>query len=836
MPKLDFNRIGIQAKKSRVDTILDPRDLFSALPDKPKDLDYLRGPQDQVLSAWHARRSERDLVIKMNTGGGKTIVGLLIAKSLLNEGLGPVAYLVPDDFLLDQVQKEAKRLGLTTAQEPRDADVQQGRAILIDSFASLFNARSVFGVEGTVNKTPTCLLESIVVDDAHACVAHADQKFRLTITRNEGAYNQLLDLFTEDLRQQSPGGYLDVESGKYGAMMEVPFWAWQTKQDQVINILHPLGDTSLEWYWPLVVDSLALCTAVIASDSIDIQPSCYPTDILTGFAQAKRRVYLTATLADDSVLVRHFGAAPESVANPIFPASAGDIGDRMILVPQQLLPSVTDEDLRDFVMEAAQHRNVVVIVPSHRRAQWWSQHATEVLDRNNIHEGVAKLLENPKAGLVVLVNRYDGVDLPDDACHFLVLDGLPEALDGVERREQAQLSGSASVLGRQVQRLEQGMGRATRSNGDHAVVFLLGSKLANRLNNPDARSMFSPATQAQLDIAEVIAREASIASLADLNEIIDQCLHRDEGWVTYSRGQLAEVRYDKPQLPTCARLERQAFGEANSHSYADAARHQGETLDEARDDAHRGLLLQRQAAYTNFFDPTQAQSLQKRANELNRRLIRPLNGVTYQRLTRANRPQGEQASAWLQSTYASGNDLVLGINALLGELNWGPRTKQFEQALCDLARHIGLKGQRPEEVVGRGPDDLWAFPDGSFFVIEAKSGATDGHTVSKDDAKQLSNAMDWFANQYPNSTGTPILVHPDPRFDFHAAIPQGCRVITTDKLAAIRESLLKYATGLASAEAYRDPHRVTGLLSVHGFVQEEFVSRHTEKGRQARGN
>ena len=28
-------------------------------------------------------------------------------------------------------------------------------------------------------------------------------------------------------------------------------------------------------------------------------------------------------------------------------------------------------------------------------------------------------------GLTVLINKYDGVDLPDDACRMLVVDGLP---------------------------------------------------------------------------------------------------------------------------------------------------------------------------------------------------------------------------------------------------------------------------------------------------------------------------------------------------------------------------------------------------------------------------
>ena len=89
MAKIDFNKM--RAQKPATDIILNPLDLFASLPDKDPNFDYLRGPQDQVLRTWQSRRGERDISIKMNTGGGKTIVGLLIAKSLINEGEFPTA-------------------------------------------------------------------------------------------------------------------------------------------------------------------------------------------------------------------------------------------------------------------------------------------------------------------------------------------------------------------------------------------------------------------------------------------------------------------------------------------------------------------------------------------------------------------------------------------------------------------------------------------------------------------------------------------------------------------------------------------------------------------------
>lgn len=684
-------------------------------------------------------------------------------------------------------------------------------------------------------------MNGIVIDDAHACVARADQRFRLRIAASEDAYRSLLDLFRDDLRQQSPNGLLDLEVHRYSAIQEVPFWAWQDKHDQVLAILHPLSkQDDLRFKWPLVVDSLPFCTAVFTSSAIEIQAPIHPTDLLTGFHEAKRRVYLTATLADDSVLVRHFGAAPESVAQPIFPSSAGDIGDRMILVPQNLCPKATEDDVRAYVARLAVDRNVVVIVPSRARAEWWEPVTKLVLNKDNIHEGVERLRKDPALGLVVFINRYDGIDLPGDACRVLVLDGLPEALDGMERLEEAQLKGSNSMLARQIQRLEQGMGRATRSNEDHAVVLLLGTRLTQRLNSPRAQDFFSPATRAQLKLADTMAEEIAINDLDNLTDVIDQCLDRDKDWIAFSRGALAQIRYDAPVIGAESEAERLAFDAARAGDVATATVQQKRAIEvlSGEDGARQALLTQRLATYTHRIDRAEAQAIQKKANEANRSLLRPLEGIQYEKVASATKPQAEQASAWLMNHYATGNELIVGFSALVQDLDWGDRTKQFEQAVANLGWHLGLKAQCPDEDYGEGPDDLWVLCTADFLVIEAKSGADEGHPVKKDDAKQLSNSMDWFANRYPNSSATPVLVHPDARFSKAAAIPPGCRVIDMKRLELLRKALTELATQLGTDDAYRDPTRVITALAdtrLRVTVTPEpntFLERFTTKAKE----
>ena len=102
---------GSGAGGPSADTVTDPQKLFQALPAKDKKYAYLRDVQGDVLGKWFAADKQKDTVIKMNTGSGKTTVGLLLLKSSLNEGVYPAAYFAPDNYLCSQVEAEAKRWG-----------------------------------------------------------------------------------------------------------------------------------------------------------------------------------------------------------------------------------------------------------------------------------------------------------------------------------------------------------------------------------------------------------------------------------------------------------------------------------------------------------------------------------------------------------------------------------------------------------------------------------------------------------------------------------------------------------------------------------------------------
>ena len=335
---LDFSRLS---RTSAADTATEPRRVFAALPSKAPKYGYPRDVQTEVWERWHSRRTERDLVLKMNTGAGKTVVGLVLLKACLNEGAGPAVYVSPDIYLAAQVRKEAAELGIETTDDPQSARFLRGKAILVVNVYKLVNGLSVFGVEGSQRQPID--VGAVVIDDAHACLATVQQQFTLNVPASHPAYDQLFELFEEDLKGQSASGLRDLEEGDPSAVLPVPFWAWADRHDAVLSILHPHRDTEgFLFVWPLIADVLPVCRVAVSQDGFEIAPPCPPIGRIPSFTRARRRVYLTATLSDDSVLVTHFGADPESVSRPITPTTADDLGDRMILTPsRRTLPPPT---------------------------------------------------------------------------------------------------------------------------------------------------------------------------------------------------------------------------------------------------------------------------------------------------------------------------------------------------------------------------------------------------------------------------------------------------------------------------------------------------------------
>lgn len=819
---LDLSLVGT----GRREPLLRPREIYAALANRPWP--YLRHEQGEVLEEWFDKhRDRRDVVIKQNTGGGKTAVGLLIAQSTLNEGIGVAVYLAPDRYLAAQVRAEAHKMGLAVT-DSVDLAFRRGRTILVTTFQKLVNGRSVFGVVGdSRDKLDTGI---VIVDDAHAALATTEAQFRLTIPAGHPAYEPLTDLFASDLKAQSPKGWADIQASDYTATVPVPFWSWTSRQDDVMALLHPHADTDdFKFTWPLIAGVLELCSTTVSSRDIQISPPCPPISMIPAFANARRRVYLTATLADDSVLVTDLDADPKDVQQPVTPGSAADLGDRMILAPlalnahldaaaiRQMARQFADGDRDGDGTPEARPVNVVVLVPSTPAAAPWRPYADRVLHAPDLADGVGAL-KSGRVGLVVMVNKYDGIDLPREACELLILDGVPRPMDATERREAAVLSGSSTLLARQIQRIEQGMGRGVRDSEDHCAVLLLGSQIAVALHDRKQRELFSPATLAQIDLSSSLAEQLAGKGLDGIREAVGLCLDRDPQWRALSREALAGVHY---AVGGTVRAEaigiREAFNLAATGRYNDASDRLQKAIGAVTDRAVRGWLTERRAAYLHLVDHPAAQRLLAKALDDNPFVLRPAGGVTPAQL-RPAAVQAQAAAAFLGRTYADGTSLVLAVQALAEDVIWGDeeRSDDAERAWERLGQHLGFVSTRPEKQYDTGPDNLWVLGPERHAVIELKTGRTTD-TIIKHDLDQLGGSVRWDQQTYPDVTQQiPVIVHPSRTPHRQAIAVDGMRVVTQEKWEALAAAVRSWAEALTHGQhRWKDPFAVAEQLAQH---------------------
>ena len=169
-------------------TVIEPRDIFMALPKKANIYGYPRDVQTEVWKQWFAKRNEKNTIIKMNTGSGKTVVGLTILQSCLNEGKGPAVYVVPDNLLREQVIEEATKLGIRVTSDEGDYYFRNKEAILVINIHKLVNGMSVFGLRQSNN----IKIGSIIIDDVHACLDTIEKQHTIFIKNNQNLYKIIL--------------------------------------------------------------------------------------------------------------------------------------------------------------------------------------------------------------------------------------------------------------------------------------------------------------------------------------------------------------------------------------------------------------------------------------------------------------------------------------------------------------------------------------------------------------------------------------------------------------------------------------------------------------------
>lgn len=764
---VDFKSLG-GGKGSGSET--DPRKIFQHII-KPDGVNELYASQAEVLDLWYSQRAQRDNIIKLPTGGGKSITGLLLAQSSLNELKSPVLYVTPNNQLNEQIEDEAKRFGLRAARYEGakagiPAEFLNAEAIGIASYNSVFNGLSKFGTIDRPGEVGA--LGAIIFDDAHAAFESVWDSFSFDITaeRHKDLYHEIGAIFRNSFRQLNRvHTFDDVIAGKEYFVLDVPYWAWLEKTDQVAAAINSFDPNNVDpWSWVHLRDELHICQCLISKRSISIVPLLPSVDRSLAFSRSSRRIYMSATIADDSELIRTFGVAIKHIEKPITAASLAGVGERMILAPALIpnSPGSKPDILIDSLIHSvrASGKNTAILTPSFHSANSWQGKAS-VPKNGDETVSLIDSLKKQKGVAAVLPRRYDGVDLPGETCRLLIMDGLPFGSSNYDewRINTLAYGSSSSTL---AQRIEQAIGRGSRGTSDHCVVVLSGSDLTTWVGRAENHKYLSAATEKQLKMGLEVSR--AVESSTDFNETAWKCLNRDPDWRAYHADQLGQaalaVTTDSTRL-SVFHHERSGIDSLRTRQFSGALSEFELAIDVADDAALKGWFHQLKArTYFAQGESAKSESSQVKAYNLNRNLTAPLGQVAVETML-PPADQGLAVVAQIEGFLHSGIALA-SFEDTVSMLVAISSANQFEQSLMKLFQWLGLGATRPDKDYKEGPDVLVLGPDGTALVIEAKSRRKSQGRLTKTMHNQVLAHEEWYKNNYIGA-GPParIIIHPN---------------------------------------------------------------------------
>lgn len=805
-----FNFSNLQPEK-KAKKLVEPIELFQSRRITDSSINDLWLAQGDALRSWHKNREKRDVAVSLNTGAGKTLVGLLMAQSLVNETRGVVLYVCSSIQLV--LQTEAKALGyglpITTyfGGEFSNDLANSGEAACITTYQALFNGRSIFA-----NKE----IAGIIFDDAHAAEHLLRDHYTLQLKRETfpQLYGELTALFRDYFHKAGKVSSFDeIVEGRLAKLMLVHPAETRGLHSAILAALRGVKvdhDKSTLFAWSHLKDHIDLCAVLVSGEGITIAPPFIPVRTMPYFARRDtRRIYLSATFTGEDAFIRTFGRKPDLTIAPT--TTAGEC-ERMILIPS-LIVGVSDD--RSFAEQVIASRKALILTPSGGRSKLWAQVATAA--RENVAEAIEDFKKASPPEKLLLTARYDGVDLPGDTCRLVVIDELPTGMGPLERFLWEYLGLTSMLRTAVASRVVQSFGRISRGMSDHGVAILTGKRLIGWLRVPRNREILPRFLQKQLLLG---ANMSSGMRPDDMNGAIDSCLARDSAWVSAYENYMNQADSEDPVIPAAVLSElataEMQFAEAMwKRDYATATAVLQETLEESARYSpawHGWHKLWVGFAFDCSGDSAAAASLYRHAFSTLVNLPRPLGSAQ-----EASFPEQVINAALNFEQTAEGRIRVpKNLEKELAALKGNGSPAQVEEALRRLGQYLGLASSRPDQEHGTGPDVLWVAP-GVAFCADAKTDKKPTSAYTKDELGQLADHVQWTRQNNDGLDVLPVLIGPT---------YLGCTE-SSNPAPEVRGTELAQFASIAQAlvGAYRDIAAAAMPLNLTSMVAEQFGKR-----------
>ena len=817
MAEFDFSSIG---NRQQAPTFVDPMDIFRSCTVSDQNVNDLWLGQGDALREWHQERQLEDIGVVLNTGAGKTLVGLLIAQSLVNETNRQVVYSCSSIQLVEQTAEKALGYGIDVATYHGGRFTNQdayyrASSPCITTYHALFNGRSRFRNDD---------LSAVIFDDAHTADNILRDQFSLHIRRKllPDIYSSLVALFNDYHKSVGrESSYGEVANGTSSRLFLIPPFEVRRHAQEIKRILLQASlreHDETKFAWEHIIDHEELCCWLVSRNEVTVTPVTIPVSTLPYFKKGIRRVYLSATLTAPDAFARTFGRVPQKFVAPSTPAGECE---RMIVIPS-MVQEVEAEDDVSAAMSVIEDKKAFILVPTYARSEHWKDMASPP---ENVTKSLDAFRESDTPEKLLLTARYDGIDLPGDTCRIMVIDDLPAGSGPLERFQRDSLNMDNSTRSTIASRIVQSFGRISRGMSDHGVILLTGESLVNWIQIPRNRALLPEFLQNQMSLGEEVSSSATTVEV--LRAAVNGCINRQPGWIgkyaDYMRTSHSASGPTDPDIARDIALVEASFGDHLWRREFDEA---ASVLSKIQKQAvqfsqHTGawLIMWWGYAIEMAGDREAGQALYRRASGLDSNI--PQLSPHIEALT-VTIPQQIIKVAQQMQVSASQGVSVRVPNRLQQDLlylNGTGTVPQTEEALRCLGQYLGLESTRPEKEHGTGPDVLWLGDDGFALVMEAKTGKRESSRYTKENMGQLRDHVQWVSNRPDVNDVAEVFVGPFLPSSKDANPSPEMLVIRLEQFESIGKKLIstlqdvaENALPLRLGEELNDRMRSRGLL------------------------
>ena len=786
---------------------VDPESLFGELPRRRDGVGALWSHQVDQLREYSMEHVDKaDVALELPTGSGKTLVGLLIGEWRRRGRQERVVYACPTRQLVLQVVASGERQGIALHPfidshknwDPRHVmDYTRGEAIAVTTYSHIFNTNSHLADAKT-----------LIFDDAHAAEGYVADAWTLEIPRAYSSYSGLFDALGGAIDEQIVTFMMDQGADPLNdyEVRLIPISVVASRISQIDSVLNTeLEAWSSERYrFSMLRDNLGSCLFYVSRSAWSIRPMIPPTFQHPAFIDPVQRVYLSATLGEAGELERAFGRSPIArIPSPpawertgsgrrffVFPdlARFDPATDTVSEAPyesgqQDVLADLEQPSLQTRLADLAPKR--LILTQEHRTA---TRIAAELKvpesEKYRASDTTVETFKNVDRGTLLAPNRYDGMDLADDSCRFMIMEDVPTASHLQDHFLSSKLRAGDVLAERIRTRIVQGAGRCTRGPQDWAVVVVQGNELLRYLADPDNTHSMPIELQSEIEFG----LQASVGSYANVVALARSALAQDEDWRTHGEAALAEGRASSKRTPQPLAAELAASAPREVTAWQAAWLGDWEVAGRAAVAVLEGLSSPKARPYralwayfaSAWFGRAAADgniSAAKRSAKLLSDAHRYATGTVWLREIQPLPLDAVVPELWdvnaanrivslLGGSLRSSTKFSTRVQTMLGQLAQS-KSKPYELGLVELGRFLGANSFKPEEQ-GR-TDAAWLW-DELWITVEAKSEQTASrinmNTVRQANTQLTSLAFDEEVDVPPLSSMSVIvaptnLVDPD---------------------------------------------------------------------------